>query len=324
MRIVIYSSSLDTGLDKCQIYDQSLVDPLLKPTYRKLTRLPRYSTSHGIALCFFFSYSFWLGWQTMHPLGDPVPPMVVFSFPRSCPTTKTRMWSKSISFLRFIHLYNYFKCRYLKRLIAFSHDKKGNIGNLSRIDPSLLGVKDANSFIKNALYLYGHSSSPLLCFSLVLVTRDHHEGGRVLGSDPKSWVVKDVAGVLLTMELERFIAVLGLAYELPYVPDDSARREHDLLHLPMVDNAFSFSTGMMLKNGELCLHIFLPPHCLLCFITEFDNAVADGSSKSTPKSMNKRKIFAPASPAFSSKGGVLSSAARKASLRASETGMDIV
>ena len=55
---------------------------------------------------------------------------------------------------------------------------------------------------------------------------------------------------MLTMELERFIAVLGLAYELPYVPDDSARREQDLLHITMVDNAFSFVTGMMLKSGE--------------------------------------------------------------------------
>ena len=59
-------------------------------------------------------------------------------------------------------------------------------------------------------------------------------------------------------------------------------------------------------------------------ITDFDNAVAGSSLKNTPKSMNKRKIFAPASPAFSSKGGVLSSTARKATLRASETGMDVV
>ena len=113
----------------------------------------------------------------------------------------------------------------MKRLIAFSHDKAGNIGNLSRIDPSLLGVKDANSYTKNALYLHGISSAPLLCFSLVLITRDDHEHGRVFGSEPKEWMVKDVAGVMLTMELERFIAVLGLAYELPYVPEDSARRE---------------------------------------------------------------------------------------------------
>jgi hypothetical protein len=136
-------------------------------------------------------------------------------------------------------------------LLSFSHDKPGNIGNLSRIDPSLLGVKDTNSFTKNALYLHGNSSAPLLCFSLVLVTRDCHERGRILGSDPREWVIKDVAGVMLTMELERFIAVLGLAYELPYIPDDSARREQDLLHITMVDNAFSFTTAMMLKSGEI-------------------------------------------------------------------------
>lgn len=138
----------------------------------------------------------------------------------------------------------------MKRLIAFSHDKAGNIGNLSRIDPSLLGVKDANSYTKNALYLHGISSAPLLCFSLVLITRDDHEHGRVFGSEPKEWMVKDVAGVMLTMELERFIAVLGLAYELPYVPEDSARRENHLLHFSMVDNAFSFATGMAPKSGE--------------------------------------------------------------------------
>lgn len=65
------------------------------------------------------------------------------------------------------------------------------------------------------------------------------------------------------MELERFVAVLGLTYELPYVPDDSARREHDLLHLPMVDNAFSFSTGMMLKSGKCGLDIL---YCSIAYI----------------------------------------------------------
>lgn len=253
MRIVIYSCRLDTSLPKCQIYDQGLVDPLLKHTYRKIPRLPRYLTSYHIVLC--FSHPFSLEWQTMRLLGDPVPVMVVFNFQRSCVTTKTPMLSKSISFHRYIDWYNCLKCRYLKRLVAFDCDRKGNIGNLSRIDPSLLGVKDANTFTKNALYFHGLSSAPMLCFSLVLVTRDHHDGGRVLGSDPKEWVVKDVAGVLLTMELERFIAVLGLAYELPYVPDDGARREHDLLHLTMVDNAFSFATGMMPKSGECSLDV---------------------------------------------------------------------
>jgi hypothetical protein len=147
--------------------------------------------------------------------------------------------------------------RYLKKLITFSHDKVGNIANLSRIDPSLLGVKDASSYTKNALYLHGISSAPLLCFSLVLVTRDSHDHGRTLGSNAeKEWVLKDIAGVMLSLELERFIAVLGLAYDLPYVPEDSARREGDLLFLSMVDNAFSFTTSMMLKSGEHSLYVF--------------------------------------------------------------------
>lgn len=145
--------------------------------------------------------------------------------------------------------FNFFEHSYLKALVAFDHDKAGNIANLSRIDPALLGVKDSNSFAKNVLYLHGNSE-PLLCFSLVIVTSDNHEHGRSLGSDPKEWVLKDIAGVLLTMELERFVSVLGLAYQLPYVPDDSARRKTDLLHFAMIDNAFSFTTGMMHKIGK--------------------------------------------------------------------------
>jgi hypothetical protein len=54
-------------------------------------------------------------------------------------------------------------------------------------------------------------------------------------------------------------------------------------------------------------------------MVEFDSAKVGSSSKSTPKGINKHRIFSPASPAFSSKAAVLSSAARKASLRASET-----
>ena len=100
------------------------------------------------------------------------------------------------------------------------------------------------------LHLYGESSAPVLCFSVVLVTGDHHEHGRTFGTEPKEWFLKEITGVLLTMELERFIAVLGLAYELPYLrTDDSARREKDLLHLTLADNAFCFVTSMMSKSG---------------------------------------------------------------------------
>ena len=155
----------------------------------------------------------------------------------------------------------------------------------------------------------------MLCFSLVLVTHDNHEHDRSLGSDPKEWIIKDVAGVLLTMELECFVAVLGLVYELPYVPDESACREQDLLHLTMVENTFSFATTVMLKKGKSCgLVIYFIWLVHLYLTTEFDVAKAGSSLMSTPKHMNKNKIFAPASPAFSSKAAVLSSAPCKQSL----------
>jgi hypothetical protein len=54
------------------------------------------------------------------------------------------------------------------------------------------------------------------------------------------------------MELERVIAVIGLAFKMPYVPADSARTASDILHFTMDDNVFSFSTSMM-KEGALII-----------------------------------------------------------------------
>ena len=80
---------------------------------------------------------------------------------------------------------------------------------------------------------------------------DSLEDGRTFGADPKSlWVVKQIDAVLASIELEHLVAVLGLAFRLPYVPDDSARTVSDLLHFPMVENAFSFTTVMAGKSGE--------------------------------------------------------------------------
>lgn len=189
----------------------------------------------------------------MPQLGDHVVIREDFSFRRSCQSTNHLIWSKSLV-LPGIIWYNSFEHRYLKRLITFSHDRRGNIANLSRIDPALLGVKDTNSFAKNVLYLHGNTSDPVLCFSLVLVMSDNHDEGRSLGSE-KEWVLKDIAGVLHVMELERFVAVLGLAYDLPYLPDDSARRETDLLHFSMVENSFCFTTSMTHNTGEYSLNI---------------------------------------------------------------------
>jgi hypothetical protein len=43
-------------LDRCEIYNSGLVDRLLKQTYRKLPRLPRYSTHFHIVLCFLIPF----------------------------------------------------------------------------------------------------------------------------------------------------------------------------------------------------------------------------------------------------------------------------
>lgn len=129
--------------------------------------------------------------------------------------------------------------RYLTSLLTFSYDKVGVIGNLSRLDPVMLGIKDV--FNKNTIHFNNNPSVPLLCFSLILTTDDYLDRGRTFGE----WTVKDLFGVLPAMELERMVAVIGLAYKLPYVPDDSARRDNDVLHFAMSNNAFSFSTTLM-------------------------------------------------------------------------------
>lgn len=61
----------------------------------------------------------------------------------------------------------------------------------------------------------------------------------------------------------------------------------------------------------------------LYFTSEYEKAKAGSSFLSTPKRINKNKtsLFAPASPALSSKAGVSSSGARRPSLRTTETGM---
>ena len=99
------------------------------------------------------------------------------------------------------------------------------------------------------IHLHGSPSIPLLCFSVVITTIDNHIEGRTFGPS-NEWIVKDICGVFPAMELERAIAVIGLAFKMPYFPADSARTAFDVLHFTMDDNAFSFSTSMM-KEGML-------------------------------------------------------------------------
>ena len=59
------------------------------------------------------------------------------------------------------------------------------------------------------------------------------------------------------MELERVIAVIGLTFKMPYVPDDSARTAFDVLHFTMFDNAVSFSIAMMKEGALVASYFFL-------------------------------------------------------------------
>ena len=83
---------------------------------------------------------------------------------------------------------------------------------------------------------------------------DEPDGKRVDIADVKaagisaefwSQIVKDTAGVLPAMELEKVIAVIGIAFKLLYFPADSARTAFDVLRFTMCDNVFCFSTSIM-------------------------------------------------------------------------------
>ena len=56
--------------------------------------------------------------------------------------------------------------RYLTRLIVFDCDKVGNLGNLSCIDPAVLGIKDTGKNVKNAIHLFGHRPNHSSAFPL--------------------------------------------------------------------------------------------------------------------------------------------------------------
>ena len=172
------------------------------------------------------------------------------------------------------------------------------------------------------IHLHGSPSVPLLCFSVILTTSDNHVDGRTFGPG-NEWIVKDIAGVLPAMELERAVAVMGLAFKMPYVPLDSARTEFDVLHFTMFDNAFSFSTSMM-KEGALGAFFFQSYMLIIFLIADYkrdlaaNNATTAGPS-STSKRAIKKGLFAPASPALSNNVSS-STGVRKPSLRPLETG----
>jgi len=142
------------------------------------------------------------------------------------------------------------------------------------------------------------------------------------------WIVKSVPGVLPSLELEHLVSLLGLAFQLPYVPDDSCR-DMDILYVSMYKNAFNFSTVTTPAAGE-GIFAYLILCQLLHFVADVKKAAAKASGSKTvtgsktatgSKSVEKKGLLAPASPAMSKKKAV-STAARKYSLCATEAGKD--
>jgi len=123
------------------------------------------------------------------------------------------------------------------------------------------------------------------------------------------------------MELEHLVALLGLAFRMPYVPDDSAHCETDILYISMNKNAFNFSTVTTPAAGESILPIL----CCINFLHfATDVAAAKKAAEATgSKLVGKKGLFAPASPAMSRKKPT-STATRKYSLRATETGTHLL
>jgi hypothetical protein len=169
------------------------------------------------------------------------------------------------------------------------------------------------------IHLLGTPSVPLLCFSVVITTADNHTEGRTFGPS-NEWIVKDIGGVFPAMELERAIAVIGLAFKMPYFPADSARTAFDVLHFTMDDNAFSFSTSMMKEGALLAFYLrrYLNYYFLLADYRR-DLAIAEVSKDRSSNRIVKKGLFAPTSPASSSNISP-SAGTRKPSLRPPDTG----
>ncbi|EDR08302.1 uncharacterized protein LACBIDRAFT_327421 [Laccaria bicolor S238N-H82] len=100
-------------LSKCGVATSDLVDPLLKETYKKLTKLPRQVINNGLKF---------ISWKDNNDQeDDDGNGMILFS---------------SIG-----GVYPDINLKYIKGLVMFEKDYMSNIVNLSRIDPSLLIAK---------------------------------------------------------------------------------------------------------------------------------------------------------------------------------------
>jgi hypothetical protein len=142
-----------------------------------------------------------------------------------------------------------------KRFMVFSDS--GMYINPSRVDPAKLFVRHAYATAKNRNLTNGIGSqflclTPVMCVSSSLLTP--RSAPTKTGNKPR--VYKFIAGVLHTVEYERFAAAMGMAWGVPG------------MSAPMTNNAMSFSTRSETEGTLYFLYFlyafFIIKHLRIC------------------------------------------------------------
>ena len=97
-----------------------------------------------------------------------------------------------------------FICRYLLKWITFQ--RSGTYVNLSRVDPTLVGVSSSEPLAY--LTAPGVTHGYLVCVSLVYVQECSIRKPKPISQ----WYVKRVGGIMHTQELERLSGCLGMVF----------------------------------------------------------------------------------------------------------------
>ncbi|EDQ98351.1 uncharacterized protein LACBIDRAFT_303646 [Laccaria bicolor S238N-H82] len=185
-------------LSKCGVAASDLIDPLLKETYKKLTKLPgqvinKYNVSSYILLEPYKSSGLkFISWKDSNndQEDDNGNGMILFS---------------SIG-----DVHPNINLKYIKGLVVFEKDYTSNIVNLSRIDPSLLVSKKTSGQTKGGpLVFIRDRKTPALCVTLGIIVDDQTESPRQRGDKE----VKFITAKLLAYEYERMVAVLCMTFK---------------------------------------------------------------------------------------------------------------
>ncbi|KIJ90324.1 hypothetical protein K443DRAFT_126525 [Laccaria amethystina LaAM-08-1] len=166
---------------KCHVSAPELVDPFLKDSYKKLTKLPGQVINRGLKF---------ISWKDNNDQEDEYGNgMILFSS------------------IKDVH--PDIDLKYVKGLVTFEKDYGLNVINLSRIDPSLLISKKTASQTKGGpmVFIRDHKT-PALCVTLGIIADDQTVSPCQRGDKE----VKFITAKLLAYEYERMVAVLCMVH----------------------------------------------------------------------------------------------------------------